>query len=645
MDAKDTDIFISYRRVDGRDTARTIQLALGKEGFERVFFDYSSMREGMFNEQIITAINHCKDFILVLSPQSMLRCGDPEDWVARELQTAIEAGCKIIPVQVNEQFQAWPQDFPKKFNFIKQLQFLTLRNDEYFPDSIKRLIGWLDSKPTRALKTPKNFTLTVHTDETCELYVNGERIRKIKGGKAAVLNGLQRGQTYTLKLVSLAQRDSEMQVAYTCPEDGAQTGEVTVSFYEARQQKQQQAKQQQAAAARAREQAYLQEGRLNQARENYDKNGELSSGMVIVSLKGKIGYLNDNGFEAVACEYDDADDFFGDYATVCKNGKWGIIDKIGMVVIPFLSDTPCWSHKNYKYFIASRNQHFAIATISQGFPTCFPYDEVLVISGQADIFAVRNGELWSIIDVTGATSPFTLQTKQIGGYSECYKTFCKTWKEAREIETPMSVQQPATGRWGYLNSQLKLTIPFVDEGDGELCWEQKEVIIKTNGHMGLVDIESGEFIIPAIYDCIHDMHHGESLEYYRISDGGSAHECTRDKQGNITHEDKRFLWGGKQGVANSHGDFIVPQLYQYIHSHGDYEDDHPFFSAYILKDLQLSWEESSYSNRLSLHRQFDKEHSAIHIYASDGTIVRKIKYSEASQIWDIIRETMNKKIQ
>ena len=37
MEAKDTDIFISYRRIDGRDIARTIQLALGKEGFEHVF--------------------------------------------------------------------------------------------------------------------------------------------------------------------------------------------------------------------------------------------------------------------------------------------------------------------------------------------------------------------------------------------------------------------------------------------------------------------------------------------------------------------------------------------------------------------------------------------------------------------------------
>ena len=201
MEAKDTDIFISYRRIDGRDIARTIQLALGKEGFEHVFFDYSSMREGMFNEQIITAINHCKDYILVLSPQSMLRCSEPQDWVARELQTAIDAGCKIIPVQINDPFDAWPDDFPKKFNFIKQIEFLTLRTDEYFSDSIRRLIGWLDSKPTLIDNTQDGFTLSVHVDETCELYVDGVKLQKVKCGKTAIIKDLKHMQIWFIELL------------------------------------------------------------------------------------------------------------------------------------------------------------------------------------------------------------------------------------------------------------------------------------------------------------------------------------------------------------------------------------------------------------------------------------------------------------
>jgi hypothetical protein len=66
-----TDIFISYRRIDGRDVARTIEQALLKERYQHVFFDYTSIQDGKFNIKIIDAISSCKDFILVLSPKSM----------------------------------------------------------------------------------------------------------------------------------------------------------------------------------------------------------------------------------------------------------------------------------------------------------------------------------------------------------------------------------------------------------------------------------------------------------------------------------------------------------------------------------------------------------------------------------------------
>ena len=639
MEAKDTDIFISYRRVDGRDIARSIQLALGKEGFEHVFFDYSSMREGLFNEQIITAINNCKDYILVLSPQSMLRCGDPEDWVAKELQTAIEAGCKIIPVQINEPFDAWPQDFPKKFNFIKQIEFLTLRTDEYFPDSIRRLIGWLDSKPTRIQEKQDSFTLNIHVDETCELYVNGTKIRKVKGGKTAVLTELKRGQTYNLKFASLAQRNSKQEVTYVCPNDTTQTGDVSISFVEARRQQQLKIKQQRIASAQAKEQAYQQQGRLMQACEYYDESGRLSDGMVAVSLKGKIGFIDENGFEAVACEYENVVDFHGGYTSVCKYGKWGIIDKIGQLVVPLHSDTPCWLHG--VFFLASQNGHYAISTINQGVPTNFLYDEVIILINHDNLFAVKRNSLWSIIDATGSASPFSIQVKSIYGsdYSYRYYSTFHSWDWKRVgIKTPLAVQHPGTERWGYLNSQLKQTIPFVDEESGESTYGSLE-IIKTNGHMGLVNVETGDSIISAIYDNIHDLHHGNSLEFFRVSDGGSSDKCKKDEKGSITYNDMQYVWGGKQGIVNSKGEIIVPQHYQYIDSRGEYEDDHPFFVAYLLKDLQLSWREL-YGNTMSLHRQFDKEQSAIHIYASDGTIIKKIKYSDESQIRDIINKAM-----
>jgi len=643
MEAKDTDIFISYRRVDGRDIARSIQLALGKEGFENVFFDYSSMREGMFNEQITTAINHCKDYILVLSPQSMLRCGNPDDWVAKELQTAIEAGCKIIPVQINDPFDAWPNDFPRKFNFIKQIEFLTLRTDEYFSDSIRRLIGWLDSKPTRIQGKQNNFTLNIHVDETCELYVNGNKNRKIKGGKTGFLTELKRGQTYNLEFVSLAQRNSKLEVTYECPNDTTQIGNVSISFVETRKQQQLKIKQQRIALAHAKEQAYQREGRLMQARENYDSSGCLSDGMVAVSIKGKIGFLNESGFEAVACEYDDVVDFQGDYASVCKNGKWGIIDKIGQSVVPLHSDTPCWLHG--AFFVSSQNGHFAISTINQGLPNSFPYENVRILFKHDNLFAIKQNSLWNIIDATGAASPFSIQVKSISGYSGLYDTFkltSSTWG-AVGLETPLAIQHPSTERWGYLNDQLEQTIPFVDEGSKEVTYNIYWEIIKTNGHMGLVNVKTGNFIIPAIYDNIRQYYKGGSFDFFRIADGATCSECTKDRQGKITWYDTHTLWGGKQGVANASGDIIVPQHYQLIELLESFNDGNLYFIAYKLKNLQLGWGETHYDGSTYLAHSFDKEQSTIHIYASDGTIVKRISYLDITQVREIIREVETKK--
>jgi len=626
MNANETDIFISYRRIDGRDVARNIHLALGKEGYENVFFDYSSLREGMFNEQIITAINHCKDYILVLSPQSMLRCNDPNDWVAKELQTAIDAGCKIIPVQINEPFNAWPQDFPKKFNFIKQIEFLTLRTDEYFQDSIRRLIGWLDSKPTRAHEASIEFWLNIHVDETCELFIDGERIRKIKGGKSAKIEIPNAEQTYSLKFASLAQRGCNIELSYTCPANSTQKeDDIEVSFLQIREQKENTTKHQKAESKRKKEEARQKEWKLMQACGNYDAYADLIDGMVGVFLNDKLGYLNESGFEAVACEYDDGNVFCGGYTTVCKNGKWGIIDKIGQIVVPLLSDTPCWPQGNYDYFIASQNNHFAISTISRGFPSTFIYDEVKIFGEHENLFAVKKGELWTIIDATGAPSPFTLQVK-MKFYGSSY-SYQNKWEDPIYIHTPLRVQHPVTNRWGYLNNKLKLTIPFVDEGSREETYYSDLEIIKTNGRMGLVNIETGVSIIPAIYDNVHQFDYGEPFDFFRVADGSTCYskDC---KEG----FDTRRLYGGMQGVVNIQGENIVPQQYQRVEILVYYPDK-PIFLAYILRDLHLSWGEPLLGSQY-LKVRFDERNSEIHIYSSKGMVITKLNYTEESKIYD-----------
>lgn len=140
------DIFISYRRVDGREHARNIQLALKGHGYKRIFFDYDSIQKGEFTNRIIDAIYSCTDFILVLSPKSMKRCVKKGDPVANEIRTAVKYNKNIIPVTIDGKEVKWPRSFPEELKFIKGLQFHDHKSDSYFEHSIDELCEKLTCK-------------------------------------------------------------------------------------------------------------------------------------------------------------------------------------------------------------------------------------------------------------------------------------------------------------------------------------------------------------------------------------------------------------------------------------------------------------------------------------------------------------------
>ena len=140
------DIFISYRRIDGRDHARNIQLALKGHGYKHIFFDYDSIQKGEFNKRIIDAIYSCSDFILVLSPLSMKRCPERGDPVANEIRTAIKYQKNIIPVTIDGKDVKWPRSFPSDLQIIRGLQFHDLKSDSYFDHSIDELCEKLAAK-------------------------------------------------------------------------------------------------------------------------------------------------------------------------------------------------------------------------------------------------------------------------------------------------------------------------------------------------------------------------------------------------------------------------------------------------------------------------------------------------------------------
>lgn len=106
------DVFISYRREGGYDTAKHLNDLLVRDGY-KVSFDIDTLRSGDFDLQLLERIDQCNDFILIVDSHAFDRTLDPDfdpknDWLRNELAYALKKQKNIIPV-----FLAGVKGFPE----------------------------------------------------------------------------------------------------------------------------------------------------------------------------------------------------------------------------------------------------------------------------------------------------------------------------------------------------------------------------------------------------------------------------------------------------------------------------------------------------------------------------------------------------
>lgn len=133
------DIFISYRRDGGYAMARLLYECLRNTGFS-VFLDLEELKSGQFNDKLYQEIDRCKNFLLVLPPNSLARCNAENDWLRLEIEHALKQKKNIIPVMmVGFEF---PDDLPPSLQVIPFLHGVKISR-EYFDATIKKIISML----------------------------------------------------------------------------------------------------------------------------------------------------------------------------------------------------------------------------------------------------------------------------------------------------------------------------------------------------------------------------------------------------------------------------------------------------------------------------------------------------------------------
>ena len=146
---RECDVFISYRRDGGDMTAMYFYQALKERGYN-VFYDLEVLRAGKFNDALLSSIQSCKDFVLILSPHALDRCNEEGDWVRQEIAEALRSKKNIVPVMMKG--FAFPEKLPDDIDDVRYQNGLTCTT-EYFEESINRLCGrYLNATPARQEK-------------------------------------------------------------------------------------------------------------------------------------------------------------------------------------------------------------------------------------------------------------------------------------------------------------------------------------------------------------------------------------------------------------------------------------------------------------------------------------------------------------
>jgi tetratricopeptide (TPR) repeat protein len=132
-------VFISYRRTN-IPWALAIFQNLTQFGYD-VFFDFSGLASGDFENVILENIYARAHFLVLLTPSALERCNEAGDWLRREIEAALDSKRNIVPLML-EGFDfgtpAIADQLTGKLAKIKQYNALSIP-PEYFLEAMGRL--------------------------------------------------------------------------------------------------------------------------------------------------------------------------------------------------------------------------------------------------------------------------------------------------------------------------------------------------------------------------------------------------------------------------------------------------------------------------------------------------------------------------
>ena len=184
MSGKNFDVFISYRRSDGTDKARILDLAFSIDDC-RTFLDFKSLGVGAFDKRLEDAVLDAPIFVMVLTPDYFARCNEKGDWVRREIELALDNNKIIIPINYDGKVNCPPDYLDEEFKArVGCHNFKALHRDSSFDATVKSIFD-LHIRPhlSPIHDNDSKAKVSVKTDADCELILDDEIIATVQAGK------------------------------------------------------------------------------------------------------------------------------------------------------------------------------------------------------------------------------------------------------------------------------------------------------------------------------------------------------------------------------------------------------------------------------------------------------------------------------
>ena len=147
-------VFLSYRRNVSSFIARAVFQDLRQHGYD-VFMDVESIDSGQFEPIILAQIAARAYFLVLLTPGTLAGCQEPDDWLRREIEYAMELGRNIVPILVND----FRFDDNALASLTGRLRDLPRYNglplpQDYFNEAMERLRTRFLRQPGQGIITP-----------------------------------------------------------------------------------------------------------------------------------------------------------------------------------------------------------------------------------------------------------------------------------------------------------------------------------------------------------------------------------------------------------------------------------------------------------------------------------------------------------